>query len=208
MTADGTISWVEHEQGVRPREYSRVREGDLDLARRSARGDRAAFHVIIDRHARHLLRTARGLCRSSEDAEDLVQETLIEAYRGIGKFDGRASLLTWMSRILVNRSARRWRKSFRRAPEVPLDAALDVPQPDAGLLAASSHTRVEHRLDLAAALETLVFEHRQVLVLRELQGLSYAQIAAILGVPRGTVESRLFRARAALRERLSKGYAQ
>lgn len=182
-----------------------MRERDLDLARRSAQGDRAAFHEIVDRHARDLLRTARGLCRSSADAEDLVQETLIETFKGIRSFDGRASLRTWMSRILVRRASRLWRRSTRRRCDVPLDKAMESPGTDDALTAPGTATRIEHEIDLAAVLDRLAPEHRQVLVLREIQGLSYGEIATALGVPQGTIESRLHRARSALRERL-RGY--
>ncbi|HXE51699.1 MAG TPA: sigma-70 family RNA polymerase sigma factor [Tepidisphaeraceae bacterium] len=160
---------------------------------------------MIGRHAPDLLRAARGLCRSGGDAEDLVQETLIEAYKGIGKFDGRASLRTWMSRILLRRAGRMWRKRYRRGGDVTLESAMEASRPDEALVVAGQMREVEHRVDLAGILETLAPEHREVLVLREIQGLAYGEIAQMLRVPQGTVESRLHRARSALRERL-KGY--
>jgi RNA polymerase sigma-70 factor (ECF subfamily) len=129
----------------------------------------------------------------------MVQETLIAAFKGIGKFDGRASLLTWMSRILIRRTRKVEQKRSRRHA-VSLDEASDVLRQDSKLLTAWSGE--DCRLDLAAALPKLAPEYREVIVLRELQGMSYAEIAAALGVPQGTVESRIHRARSALRERL------
>lgn len=182
-----------------------MRQTDIELARQAAGGDRAAFHAVVDRHANDLFRLARSLCRSRPDAEDIVQETFIEAFRGIGSFDGRASLRTWLSRILTRRASRVWRKSRRRG-ETPLTAADGSPPADPGLAVAPATTAVDARLDLRAVLRTLMPEHREVLVLRELAGMSYAQIAQTLGVPQGTVESRLHRARNELRHRM-KAYA-
>jgi RNA polymerase sigma-70 factor (ECF subfamily) len=169
------------------------------LARRAARGDRAALHDVVDRHAKDLFRTARGLCPTVADAEDVVQETLVAAFRWIGTYDGRASLLTWMSRILL-RQARRMGDRNRRRPTLSLDEATDSPRQDAKLLATSDGD--DCRLDLAAALPGLAPEFREVIVLRELQGMSYADIATTLGIPQGTVESRIHRARNELRQRL------
>lgn len=154
---------------------------------------------MVDRHAKDLFRTARGLCPTVADAEDAVQETLIAAFRWIGTYDGRASLLTWMSRILL-RKARRMGERGRRRSSLSLDEATDSPRHDSTLLAMSNGD--DCRLDLAEALPHLAPEFREVIVLRELQGMSYADIAATLAIPQGTVESRLYRARNELRHRL------
>lgn len=130
------------------------------------------------------------------DAEDAVQETLVAAFRWVGSYDGRASLLTWMSRILVRKARRMGRRNRRRAA-LSLDDAADAPRRDAKLLSRSDGD--DSRLDLAAALPNLAPEFREVVVLRELQGMSYAEIAATLGIPKGTVESRIHRARCQLR---------
>jgi len=178
-----------------------LRQGDLELARRAAEGDRAAFHDVVDRYADNLFRLARSLVRSRADAEDVVQETFIEAYRGIGGFDGRASLRTWLSRILMRRAARVWRRR-RRQPWMSLEAAVESAATGASLAVPPETLAVDQRLDVRAVLPMLGHQHREILLLREMQGMSYAQIAQVLGVPQGTVESRLFRARAELRERL------
>jgi RNA polymerase sigma-70 factor (ECF subfamily) len=147
-----------------------------------------------------LFRLARGLCPIAADAEDMVQDTLIVACREIGTFDGRATLLTWMSRILVRRTRKQWRKWDRAA--LSLDEPRDSVEEGAGPLAREPSAGVDCRLDLAEVLPRLAPEYREVIVLRELQGLSYAEIAAALDIPQGTVESRIHRARSELRRRL------
>jgi len=180
------------------RERNVLQTSDLDLARLAARGDHAAFHELVDRHAKALFQVAISLSSTRSDAEDLVQETFAAAYKGLPAFDGRASVRTWMTRILMRRAADAWRSGRHARKAVNLDAA---PPP----ARESSEAAVDQRLDLAAVLQQLDENHREVIVLREMQGLSYAQIAQTLGLPQGTVESRLHRARAELRHRL-KGY--
>lgn len=186
---------------------------DLDLLRRAAKGDGAAFHELVDRHAQPLYRLAYSLAGNAADAEDLVQETLAGAFRGLDRFEGRSSVKTWLSRILVTQVAR-WRRSRRGKSAVSLQAmdggaggadeegTGDTMDPSAGD-ADETPERVARRMDLHAALQKLTPEHREVLLLREFQGLSYEEMAEALGVPRGTVESRLHRARAELKGRLT-----
>jgi len=174
--------------------------GDAELVRDAAGGDNDAFHALIDRHAGHLFRLAVSLCGSAADADDVLQETFAGAFRSLRRFEGRSSVKTWLSRILVTQAAL-WRrgKGARRALSLS-DAPGDQepPAPARG----TGPDKVAWRMDLQAALEKLSHDHREVIVLRELQGFSYDEIARALGIPRGTVESRLFRARAELREHL------
>ena len=182
-------------------ERSSAWEADLALARRAAAGDRDALHRVVDRYARPLFRIARGLCDSVPDAEDAVQEALIDILRGIGGFDGNASLLTWMTRILVRRAGKMRRKR-KRSAALPLDESSDsVGWSERGQTSRNAD-REDCRLDLHAALPKLAREFREVIVLREVQGMSYAEIAAALGIPQGTVESRIHRARLELRVHL------
>jgi len=175
--------------------------GDAELVRDAAGGDNDAFHALIDRHAGHLFRLAVSLCGgSAADADDVLQETFAGAFRSLRRFEGRSSVKTWLSRILVTQAAL-WRrgKGARRALSLsdgPVDQ--EPPAPARG----TGPDRVAWRIDLQAALDKLSHDHCEVIVLRELQGLSYDEIARALNIPRGTVESRLFRARAELREHL------
>ncbi|CAN5423314.1 sigma-70 family RNA polymerase sigma factor [soil metagenome] len=167
---------------------------DHDLLKRSAAGDGQAFHTLVDRHADRLFSIATSLIGNAADAEDVLQETLAGAFRGLKKFEGRASVKTWLTRILVLQVAK-WRRDRKGKQPLPIESA--EPPVTHGESAAT-----ERKLDLHAALAALSADHQEVLVLREFEQLSYEEIAAVLDVPRGTVESRLFRARAELREKL------
>jgi len=169
---------------------------DLDLLKKARRGDAAAFEELAVRHAGALYRLAYALLCDAADAEDALQETLIAAYRQAGRFREESAVKTWLTGILVRQAAKLRRRRARRRMGT-LEAGMK-----------SSHAGqagADFRLDLAEALGNLSAEHREVIAMREIQGLSYAEIAGALGIPRGTVESRLHRARQALRENL-KGY--
>ncbi|HEX4053978.1 MAG TPA: sigma-70 family RNA polymerase sigma factor [Tepidisphaeraceae bacterium] len=160
---------------------------DIELLRRSG-GDPKAFHALVDRHAQRLYRLAVCLVGNAADAEDVLQETFIGAFRGLGSFEGRSSVKTWLTRILVTQAAR-WRRDRRRSEPMDESVAAVAASPDA-------------TMDVQAAMQRLSAEHRQVLALREFERMSYEEMAEVLGVPRGTVESRLHRARSELREKL------
>ncbi len=165
---------------------------DTDLISAAAGGDASAFHVLVDRHAAHLFRLASMFCRTAADAEDIVQETFIGAFAGLSKFNGRSSVKTWLSRICTRQAARAWNRSRRSRAMARIDE--ERVGANSGLSVASATLAVDRKIDLAAILQTLSAEHREVLVLREMQGLSYIEIAESLGIPQGTVESRLHRA--------------
>jgi RNA polymerase sigma-70 factor (ECF subfamily) len=168
---------------------------DAALLRASGRGDGQAFHQLVDRHADRLYRVAFSLVGNAADAEDVVQDALAGAYRGAKKFEGRSSVRSWLTRIVMTQAAKFWRDRKGRR-NTPLETASDLPATDGGPGA------VDAKMDLAAALQLLSDEHREVIVLREIDGLAYEEMAEILSVPRGTVESRLFRARAELKKKL------
>jgi RNA polymerase sigma-70 factor (ECF subfamily) len=151
---------------------------------------------LVDTHSQRLFAIAVRLVGNSTDAEDVLQETWAGAYRGMGRFEARASVKTWLTRILVVQAAR-WRRDKRRRVMQPLDSMSVGSESNGG------PAGVEKRIDLQAALLRLSPEHREVLVLREFEQMSYEEMAAVLDVPRGTVESRLHRARAELRDKLS-----
>lgn len=174
----------------------------MELVRRAVGGDGAAFHVLVDRHASELMRLAASLSATRADAEDVLQETFIGAYQGLRRFDGRASVKTWLKRILVRQAARHWNRSKRSRGALPIDAAEMAPAPrELG----TGSIGVDRKIDVAAVVKTLAPEHREVIVMREFDQMSYSEIAEVLQVPLGTVESRLHRARADLRAKLE-GY--
>ncbi len=172
-----------------------MNDDDALLLRRAAGGDGRAFRSLVDRHADRLYRLAVSLVGNRSDAEDVLQEAFAGAYKSAGGFRGGASVKTWLSRILATQAAKWWRDRNGERPG-PLDESV-------GSGSSGGEAAVGARLDLNGALDQLSPEHRQVLVLRELDGMSYDEMAAALGVPRGTVESRLHRARAELRRRLA-----
>jgi RNA polymerase sigma-70 factor (ECF subfamily) len=192
-------------------------ESDLELARQARRGDQAAFVSLVDRHGDELMRLARMLLGNAADAEDVVQETLLGAYRSIGRFEGRSSLRTWLVRILTNHVSKfRRSRKVRRAMSLEDSSSVERSTGNGRLSAdtamspsgparqtESPMTQTQHRIDIPAMLQTLSPDHREVIVLREIEQMSYQQIADVLGVPRGTVESRLHRARQELKVRFA-----
>jgi RNA polymerase sigma-70 factor (ECF subfamily) len=171
------------------------------------RGDAHAFARLVALHEGMVLGLATRLLGDPEEARDLAQEVFLQVYRTLGRFEGRSSLRTWIYRIVVNqaRNRQRWWRRRRRADLVSLDdhlkhcgeiEATSEVLPDR--LLASKETAVR----IWAAMERLPFDQRTALVLREIDGLRYEEIAYSLDVAVGTVKSRLTRARQALREEL------
>ena len=157
------------------------------LSRLSA--DAFAMRMLIERHGAYLYGLARTFTRSESEAEDAVQETLVALLKA--RFDGRSSVRTFLVSILLRQAAmlRRKRRGWLRiVPQTDDSAAVNDPQ----------HA-VDARLDLATLLEKLSPEHREVIVMRELESMSYDEMSQALGVPRGTIESRLHRAREQLK---------
>ncbi len=178
---------------------------DEELLRATAAGNGSAFGDLVGRHSQQLFRLAFWMLKNRADAEDLVQETLAGAFRGAGRFDGRATVKTWLSAILVRQASKFRYRNRRHAKTASLDAYNEPGGFEPAMRIASSDVAVDRRLDLAEMIDMLPEDQRMVVVLRESQGLSYDEIAGALSIPRGTVESRLHRARAALRARLG-GY--
>ncbi|HUS46692.1 MAG TPA: sigma-70 family RNA polymerase sigma factor [Phycisphaerae bacterium] len=183
-----------------PEDGSSRGASDAELVRRARRGDDAAFHVLVDRHGGRLYALGLRLAGNAVDAEDVVQDTFVGAFRGLRGFRGHASVKTWLTRILMNRVARLHRSRRRRRAELVGLVIEGMGEAAGG--AATAEVRADIRMDVAAVLAGLAEDYRTVIVLRELQHMSYNEIADVLCVPRGTVESRLFRARQKLRELL------
>jgi len=186
------------------------RTADLVLADRCRRGDPEAFARLVALHEGMVFNLAARLLGEAEEARDVAQNVFLHVYRKLGQFQGRSTLRTWIYRITVNQchNRRRWWKSRRREKEEPLDDVATGSH--AGQLAdertESSPFDETHRRERARRVQEgllrLSFEHRTVLALREIEGLSCDEIADALGVAGGTVKSRLSRAREALRREL------
>ena len=177
-------------------------DGELELITRLRKGDPSAFHRLVDEYAPRLYRLAYRLIGSREDAQDVVQETLGGVWKSAAAFRGDSSLWTWMTKILVRQVARQ-RRSAGPLRMNRLQRGDDGQEPSATPKVGSAATSVDARLDLSAALARLTDEHRQIVVLRENERMSYEQISKVMQVPLGTVESRLYRARAELRRMLA-----
>lgn len=175
---------------------------DVELLQ-SGRHNSDAFGELVNRHAPGLFRLARWLVGNRADAEDVLQETLTGAFKAAGSFAGRSSVKTWLTGILIRQAAKsRNRQKYHRRSSSLEDLNGDECMNARVPATLNTTVDVERRIDVAAMIKTLPDDHRQVILLREIQGMSYDEIAEVLDIPRGTVESRLHRARAALKMRL------
>lgn len=187
--------------------WSDVGGREASLVQRCAGGDEAASAELVAEHQRMVLQLAVNLLGDRDEALDLSQEVFLRVFRTIHRFRGQSSLRTWIYRIAVNQARNRhrfWRR-HHRASQVSLDAHLAT-HGDFLSNAASTPDRLlaqkELGLRLQHALDRLPFDQRTAIVLREIDGLSYEEIAFSLGLAIGTVKSRLTRARRALRQEL------
>jgi RNA polymerase sigma-70 factor, ECF subfamily len=185
---------------------------DSALAARIAQSDHAAFESLMRTHNARLFRVARAITKDDGDAEDVLQDAYLDAYRHIGDFRGQAQLATWLTRIVINHALGRLRKLKRERVVVPFPDAnrsgeptmqTDVPDETSESPAAAA-TRGEVRQLLERRIDELPVAFRTVFVLREVQELSVDETAECLGIPPATVRTRLFRARALLRESLAR----
>lgn len=172
---------------------------DAEMIRQAQRGETFTFQEIAKRYSTDLFKLAYSMIGNADDAEDILQETFIGAYRGIKKFKGFSSLKTWLIRILFNQIAKK-RREQSRSCVTSIEDIHDLHNSEMGKDNVKQRTSIL-KMDLAVILESLPPEEREVIVLREMQGMSYAEISEALDVPIGTVESRLFRARQELREK-------
>lgn len=186
-------------------------ERDRELILRAQCGDKRAFAELVARHQRRAFAIAFGLLRSEEDASEIVQEAFLRVYRGLDTFNGSASFFTWLYRIVKNLSIDLMR---RPAWQRELSDELCGEQVDALLLSRLS-ADPEHSLrrrELASvvgdAIEALPAYHRAVILMREVEGMSYEEMAEAAGVSKGTIMSRLFHARKKLQRALFARYVE
>jgi RNA polymerase sigma-70 factor (ECF subfamily) len=183
---------------------------DRELVARAQKGDRTAFRSLFERYSRRAYSLAFGVVRNPDDALDVVQDAFIKAHRYLDKFEGQASFYTWLYRIVMNLAIDHIRKNKRQKTVDFSEAAMD----EGGLGEDSLIPRIiggnpgralmdkEIRGRIATALDDLSENHRSVLVMRELEGLSYEEMAQAMGCSKGTIMSRLFHARRNMQKRL------
>jgi RNA polymerase sigma-70 factor, ECF subfamily len=182
------------------------RPTDSDIITRTLAGDMRALEALMRLHNRTLYRTARAILRDDAEAEDVVQEAYLQAYRALGSFRGESKLSTWLVRITANVALMRRRREVRAALAIPIDGTADAVARD-GVSGASGPEseaqRAEMRLLLEARIDALPDTYRAVFVLRALEEFTVEETAAALGIPEATVRTRYFRARGLLRESMA-----
>jgi len=198
----------------RPRKAAsaETRKEDALLVARARDGDERAFRTLFERYHRRAYSLAYGMVHSSDDALDIAQEAFIKAHRYLDKFEGTSSFYTWFYRIVMNLAIDHIRKK-KRARHVDFNDEIgrgddstvgeDSLMPSIlGQNPGKSLARKQMREQVAVALEELSHNHRAVLVMREFEGLSYQEMADVMGCSKGTIMSRLFHARKNMQKRL------
>jgi RNA polymerase sigma factor (sigma-70 family) len=182
---------------------------DQTLAARITARDGAAFEALMRQHNGRLFRVARAILKDDAEAEDVLQDAYLDAYRNISQFRGDAQLGTWLVRIVANRALMRLRRQKRDRVVIPIAPARDQDNPKdypdrTSESPTSAAARAEIRRLLERRIDELPVTFRAVFVLREIEELSADEVAQCLGIPTATVRTRLFRARALLREALAR----
>jgi RNA polymerase sigma-70 factor (ECF subfamily) len=184
---------------------------DADLVARCRRGEGAAFDALVLRHQQRAVNVAYQLLRNVEDAREVAQDAFVRVYRNINEFRGDCEFTTWLHQIVVNlaRNKHRWWRRRGRPATVSLDCPVETAEGDAarqfaapGAAPDTQVANAEFVQRVGAAMGELPATFREALVLRNVEQLSYEEIAATLGCSIGTVKSRIARAREALRERM------
>lgn len=183
---------------------------DAELVALALGGNDSAFAQIMRRHNRLLFRTARSILKNDDDTQEALQEAYLRAWRALATFRADAKLSTWLARIVVNEALGRLRRSG--AQVLPLNASVDADEETPELqMHANPDQQPDHlamrsqvRRQIEARIDTLPDSFRSVFMLRGVEELSVEEVAAALGIPQATVRSRFFRARAILREGLSR----
>ena len=184
------------------------RDVDAELVARVQRGDKRAYDLLVLKYQRKIMRLLSRMIREPSEAEDVAQEAFIKAYRALPQFRGDSAFYTWLYRIAIN-TARNWQASSQRRPMSSsivsneddetfdqIDNLTDISTPESVLASRQVISTVNEAID------ALPEELRTAIVLREIEGMSYEDIAQAMGCPIGTVRSRIFRAREAIAAQL------
>jgi len=194
-------------------ELLKTQPDDLTLVRRCRQGDQGAFRALVERYQKKAFAQALGMVKDKDEAMDIAQEAFVKVYKYLDHFKGDSSFYTWLYRIVSNLCVDRMRRKASAAG--PDSREFDEKQDQeelatAGILSTRLGTNPQKaalRAELAAkideALEQIPEKHREILLMRELEGMSYEDMARVLEVPKGTVMSRLFHARAKMQKLLS-----
>ncbi|MDH5672246.1 MAG: sigma-70 family RNA polymerase sigma factor [Myxococcales bacterium] len=184
------------------------RHADAELVKRVQNGDRTAFRSLYERYNRRAYAVAFGVVKNEQDALDVVQEAFIKVHKHLGNFQGSSSFYTWLYRIVMNLAIDHVRK-VRKVIEFDDGIRKDDAVGDGALLPRIAEanpskmvTRQELSQKIQGALDELPEYHRAVILMREVEGLSYEEMAQVLEVPKGTIMSRLFHARRKMQEHL------
>jgi RNA polymerase sigma-70 factor, ECF subfamily len=178
-------------------------QSDLELVRRAQRNERGAFDLLVLKYQHKVIKLVARLLRDPAEAEDVAQEAFVKAYRALGSFRGDSAFYTWLYRIAVNTA----RNAIASRQRRPLDYEAELSEGEQNSVAArlkhndtpeAATLSEEIRLTVNQAIEQLPEDLRTAIVLREIEGLSYEEIAATMDCPVGTVRSRIFRAREAI----------
>jgi RNA polymerase sigma-70 factor (ECF subfamily) len=177
----------------------------------------AAFRRLVERHQRRAFAVALSMVRDENDARELVQDAFLRVFKNLGGFQGGSSFFTWLYRIITNLSIDLIRKPGRQTVDIEearldMDDGPDLDFPLLGRFDGTDPTDVVRRREIAARLQTaldaLPSYHRAVIVMREIDGLSYEEMAEALSVSKGTIMSRLFHARQKLQRALADCYRE
>src|SRR3954454_388789 len=181
---------------------------DRALVRAAQRGDERAFRSLVERYQRRVVQLALGMLKDADEAMDIAQETFVRVHRYLPSFKGDSSFFTWTYRIAMNlsldaqrRKGRTERVDLGEDDDAEIEAAMDPPS---HALAGPQRQALNEELKakLEEALQGLSENHRAILLLRELEGMSYEELAKALGIRKGTVMSRLFHARLKMQNKL------
>jgi RNA polymerase sigma-70 factor (ECF subfamily) len=185
-----------------------VERSDRELVHNARRGDKEAFRELVERYQRKVVSVALGMVHNREDAIEIAQETFVKAFENLSRFKGDSSFYTWLYRIVVNRAIDFQRRE-RRRPTVGFDeqSGLEMEYDDSFKEERSTDPfqRVQaHEVGerVSAAIGELTPDHKAVILLREVEGLSYEEISRVMRCSKGTVMSRLHYARKKLQQKL------